>query len=269
RWGRSPRRTYQRHRVGPVGARPDPGDPGRRRPRRAQGGGMSLIVVNAGETAVLEADVAQPMPLRLFTKRVTEGRTPDQIDALDASDFDEAAWPGYQPAALNPAGWTIEVGSPTAAVHAPRTFARLTSGDPETVWGYYVTRSDGRLLWFEELPGPIVVEDAGDEVTVEATLTLDDTEGHGMLTGMVMPYAGETLPPGFLWCNGAAVSRTTYARLFAVIGTRFGPGDGSTTFNVPDLRGLFPLGRAQSGTGSVLGETGGSLDHVHGLDSRN
>src|SRR5690606_39688512 len=89
-------------------------------------------------------------PLRLFTKRVTEGRTPDQIDALDASDFDEAAWPGYQPAALTPAGWTIEVGSPTAAVHAPRTFARLTSGDPETVWGYYVTRSDGRLLRSEE-----------------------------------------------------------------------------------------------------------------------
>lgn len=67
-------------------------------------------------------------------------------------------------------------------------------------------------------------------------------------------------------CDGAAVSRTTEAALFAVIGTAYGAGDGSTTFNVPDLRQRFPLGKAAAGTGSTLGGTGGAIDHVHSVD---
>lgn len=96
-------------------------------------------------------------------------------------------------------------------------------------------------------------------------------------TGVVLPYAGATSPSGYLLCNGQAVSRTTYARLFAVIGTTYGAGDGSTTFNLPDLRQRFPLGKAASGTGDTLGETGGALtqtlttshlpSHSHGSGS--
>jgi microcystin-dependent protein len=82
-------------------------------------------------------------------------------------------------------------------------------------------------------------------------------------TGAVLPFASGTTPAGFLLCNGAAVSRTTYASLFAVIGTAYGVGDGSTTFNVPDLRGRFPLGKAAAGTGSSLGDSGGALGHTH------
>lgn len=66
--------------------------------------------------------------------------------------------------------------------------------------------------------------------------------------GAVQAYGGSP-PPGWLACDGSAVSRTTYANLFAVIGTTFGAGDGSTTFNVPDLRGRGPIG---SGTGTGL-----------------
>ena len=55
--------------------------------------------------------------------------------------------------------------------------------------------------------------------------------------GSLMPFAGSTAPNGWLLCSNVAVSRTTYADLFAVISTTYGPGDGSTTFNVPDLRG--------------------------------
>lgn len=54
-------------------------------------------------------------------------------------------------------------------------------------------------------------------------------------TGTILPFAGNTIPEGFLDCNGAAVSRTTYSGLFGVIGTTFGGGDGSTTFNLPNL----------------------------------
>lgn len=61
-------------------------------------------------------------------------------------------------------------------------------------------------------------------------------------TGTVVPHASSTVPDGFLACDGTAVSRTTYANLFTVIGTTFGAGDGSTTFNTPDLRGIFVRG---------------------------
>lgn len=60
--------------------------------------------------------------------------------------------------------------------------------------------------------------------------------------GLVSPYAGASAPSGWLLCDGSAVSRTTYADLYAEIGEDFGAGNGTTTFNLPDLRGRFPLG---------------------------
>ena len=54
--------------------------------------------------------------------------------------------------------------------------------------------------------------------------------------GVIIPFAGTSVPSGYLLCNGARVSRTTYARLFAAVGTLYGAGDGSTTFALPDLR---------------------------------
>lgn len=85
--------------------------------------------------------------------------------------------------------------------------------------------------------------------------------------GAITAYGAATAPTGWLLCDGAAVSRTTYATLFGIISTTFGVGDGSTTFNVPDLRQRFPLGKAGSGTGATLGGTGGLIDHVHALDT--
>ena len=66
--------------------------------------------------------------------------------------------------------------------------------------------------------------------------------GAGVPVGVVVWCAkpGTVPPSGQLWCDGAAVSRTDYAALFEAIGTTYGSGDGSTTFNVPDLRGVMP-----------------------------
>jgi len=94
----------------------------------------------------------------------------------------------------------------------------------------------------------------------------------GVPSGSVMPYAGSSAPTDWLLCSGAAVSRTTYAALFAVIGTTYGSGDGSTTFNLPDLRGRAVAGQDNMGgsaanritsggsgiTGTTLGAAGGS-----------
>lgn len=65
---------------------------------------------------------------------------------------------------------------------------------------------------------------------------------NALQAGSVVMFARNTAPQGYLKCNGAAVSRTTYNTLFAAIGTTFGAGDGATTFNVPDLRGEFMRG---------------------------
>ena len=72
-------------------------------------------------------------------------------------------------------------------------------------------------------------------------LNVDDLSGM-IPSGAVLYFAGQAAPTGWLKANGAAVSRTAYAALFAAIGTTYGAGDGSTTFNLPDLRGEFVRG---------------------------
>ena len=65
--------------------------------------------------------------------------------------------------------------------------------------------------------------------------------------GVMMAYGGATAPTGYLLCYGQAVSRATYSDLFAAIGTAWGAGDGSTTFNVPDMRDRVPVGKGDMG----------------------
>lgn len=71
--------------------------------------------------------------------------------------------------------------------------------------------------------------------------------------GVVQAFAGSATPDGWLLCDGSAVSRTTYAALFAVIGTTYGSGNGSTTFNLPDLADKFIEGSSTSGTVKTAG----------------
>jgi microcystin-dependent protein len=83
---------------------------------------------------------------------------------------------------------------------------------------------------------------------------------NGGITGEVRMFAGAAAPTGWLLCQGQAVSRTAFATLFAVIGTTWGAGDGSTTFNIPDLRGRMLVGAGQGSglTNRALGAKGGS-----------
>lgn len=83
-------------------------------------------------------------------------------------------------------------------------------------------------------------------------------------TGSLMPFAGSTAPSGWLKCDGSAISRTTYADLFAVIGTTYGAGDGSTTFNIPNYtnaRFVTSATVAVKGNGKALGFTDGSTEY--------
>lgn len=77
-----------------------------------------------------------------------------------------------------------------------------------------------------------------------------------------LPWSGSTAPAGWLLCDGSAVSRTTYADLFAEIGTTYGAGDGSTTFNLPNTAGRVMAGKAAAGTFATLGAVGGEETHL-------
>jgi len=74
--------------------------------------------------------------------------------------------------------------------------------------------------------------------------------------GVVLPFAGSVAPDGWLLCQGQAVSRTTYATLFASLGTAYGTGDGSTTFNLPNTQGYFLRG---AGTTGIYSTTRGAV----------
>lgn len=107
------------------------------------------------------------------------------------------------------------------------------------------------------------VNSAGTGIEVKELKTINNNSimGEGNITietrfvGQVLwcAYTASTIPNGYLLCNGAAVSRTGYAALFAVIGTTYGAGDGSTTFNLPDLTDKFIQGSGTAGTVKAAG----------------
>ena len=143
------------------------------------------------------------------------------------------------------------------------TAAELNLLDGDTSVGSSITVADA---------DGVVVNDGGTMKSVPAS----DFRTYIMPAGSVIPYAGTSAPTGFLFCDGSAVSRSTYAALFAVIGTTYGAGDGSSTFALPDLRGRVVAGKDDMGSssanrltdqsgglnGDTLGDTGGSETHT-------
>jgi microcystin-dependent protein len=87
--------------------------------------------------------------------------------------------------------------------------------------------------------------------------------GDTLPLGAIIPFGSDTIPENWLLCDGQAVSRTTYQELFSAIGTTYGNGDGSTTFNLPDLQGKIPVGKDENDEDfDTLGNTGGEKEHT-------
>lgn len=119
---------------------------------------------------------------------------------------------------------------------------------------------------------------AGESLLLYCNGTLWVTVGKssGVPSGAMTGYGGTTAPAGWLLCDGSAISRTTYASLFTAIATTFGVGDGSSTFNIPDLRGRVIAGQDDMGgsaasrlttaaggvDGATLGAVGGTQTHT-------
>lgn len=131
---------------------------------------------------------------------------------------------------------------------------------------------DGSAAMQADLPmGSKRVTNMADGTASSDAVTLAQAKGF-LPTGVIMDFPGATAPDGWLLCHGQAISRTVYAALFAVTGTTYGAGDGSTTFNLPDLRGYVIAGKDDMGgtnagrlstmPATALGATGGTQTHV-------
>lgn len=118
---------------------------------------------------------------------------------------------------------------------------------------------------------------SGDTTSIERTGTKEapvfnliverGKDGEGIPISSIFEYAGLVAPSGYLLCQGQAVSRTTYADLFKIIGSTYGSGDGSTTFNVPNLKGRIPVGLDDNDVDfNGLGKIGGEKAHKLTLD---
>ena len=106
----------------------------------------------------------------------------------------------------------------------------------------------------------LTTPESGDVLTYNGSIWVNQQP---MPSGAITQFAGSSAPTGWLVCDGSAISRTTYAALFAVIGSTYGAGDGSTTFNLPNLKGRVPVGLDSAQTEfDALGETGGAKTHT-------
>lgn len=86
---------------------------------------------------------------------------------------------------------------------------------------------------------------------------------HATISGVISMWGTTTAPTGWLLCDGSAVSRSTYSVLFGILGTTYGAGNGTTTFNLPNLKGKVPVGYNSSETEfDAIGETGGEKTHL-------
>ena len=159
---------------------------------------------------------------------------------------------------------------------------RFTNGNPSTAVAATVVSADWLNAVQEEIVS--VIAAAGIPLSKSTnTQLLDAIRAFATPTGSVQSYAGASAPAGWLLCTGQAVSRTTFASLFAIIGTTYGAGNGTTTFNVPDLRGEFirgvdagrnidpgrALGSFQRGTLVPLDSSGINQSHVMQANSAN
>ena len=145
--------------------------------------------------------------------------------------------------------------------------AILRTVDKDTQYKDLQIKNNGSFTW------------CGLNIVRSVNGALADDNGNvsvvGAITGEIKWFAFNTVPDGYIICNGAKVSRTTYANLFAAIGTAFGSGDGSTTFDLPDLVDKFAEGSRTVGTykgpglPNITGEVGYISAHNYIVDNHN
>ncbi len=219
-------------------------------------------------------------------------KTADNLSgALATSAFeDDEALPAT-PVIVRSANYTVQEGDKGRVIHADATGANVTI----TLLDATVAGDNFRITVKHTGTANevIVATSGGDTLDGATSFTLDSqyeaitcvSDGANwsivgdaqiftapLPVGVILPYGGTSAPIGWFLCNGSAISRTGNSALFTAIGTTFGAGNGSTTFNLPDMGGRVPAGRQWPATrltpggsginGAILGATGGSQTHA-------
>jgi microcystin-dependent protein len=223
-----------------------------------QGSGISLVedattirITNTGGTGGGTGDMLQSQ----FATNGTPGVVDHAVLADTATKADSATtaanvpWTGVTGAPTSfPTDWSLITSKPT--VFPPATHGPTHRGKGADPIGIADTTDSGLLALLSGAATDFV---GGDNQCHSLPATILN---YGALPpGSMVGYAGATLPGAagtWLWCQGQLVSRTTYAALFAAIGTLYGVGDGSTTFALPDMRSRSPVGAGQ-GAGTDQG----------------
>lgn len=126
---------------------------------------------------------------------------------------------------------------------------------------FTMTNNDNGTITLTPYPG--VVNNEGTKVTASRMNNIENgIESGSVPTGCILPFGGTKAPAGYLMCDGSAVNRSTYSDLYSVIGTAYGQGDNSTTFNVPDMQGRIPAGIKSGSVFGALGKTLGEEEHT-------
>lgn len=175
------------------------------------------------------------------------------LTAASAGQIHQLQTPSFDVTLTLPAISTVVEGDRFLFINGQRSGKTLTvQKDPSdgTIFSDYALNGTQKIIY----PGESFVLMANEG----AWRVVDQSQIFGLPSSMLAAFPVNSVPEGWLKCNGAAVSRSLYARLFSVIGTAYGTGDGSTTFNVPDYRGYFL--RAWADGGSV--DSGRSLASV-------
>lgn len=197
---------------------------------------MVLAVENTTDTYA--ATLA--MLRRLINKTFVEVENADFNALTDDGFYQCTGTPTNSPVA-GAINWTLQVSAENGVV-VQRAFSL-----DDSFANLYIRRWNG-VTWTAWL-------DVGNgALDNKANINLDNLSATGeakiagsVPTGSILPYGGSMAPEGWLICNGGVISRTTYGDLFGVIGTLYGAGDGSTTFNLPNFIGRYPLGGTSSG----------------------
>lgn len=125
---------------------------------------------------------------------------------------------------------------------------------------FTMTQNDNGTITLTPYPG--VVSNEGTKFTAARMNNIENGIANGVVpTGCILPFCGNNAPQGWLLCDGSAINRTTYADLFAILGTNYGEGDNSTTFNLPDMRGKVAVGLNTNGAFDALGKSVGEETH--------
>lgn len=211
-------------------------------------------------TTPLDADV---LPVVDTANTTTKKTTWANIKATLKTYFD-----GFYATIISPTfTGTVSIPSPfnLGGVSVTSTAAEINDVANKTLKATLTTKGDIYAATAASTPARLAV---GANNTV---LTADSSQSTGLRwaapasagAGSITIWPTSSAPAGFLLCDGTAVSRTTYATLFGIISTTYGSGDGSTTFNVPNLKGKVVVGYNASETEfDTLGETGGAKTHT-------